>query len=564
MRPDTGKHISQLFCISLFFIFNLLPLAAQDAGTVGAETAVETEAASGSRTIAIVPIIPQGAPDYTALVMNRLLQQNMDRTEALESTLLTEAEIPSADGIDMYDDPEVLVQALSSLGRLNNSRYVAAGTINKQGSQYRIKMVIVDAEKNRLVMRDENTAVGLQDVDRVVRKITDAVIAREFPAVVREKVQEMRKAEARENARMRDDLAALEELAEEDPEAAIKKLPETVQRAVTEKAKQEVVQEEIEQLYEQEKTETRNARIRKWQKYAMLGGYGFRFLSDMLLDMSSQSRMKSLRSWSLYMNDYLSSDPYNEYRHFHESSNAMAVSSYIMGSLGSGALGYSYMYMLDDVIEIKKGSRNLLALANTLYLSGRGLSYLSGTLGYLSMDMYDLYIGEHSTPEEISDRYDTYRTSHLIYEISRYTSLSLQLAGAAGIAALYLLPGEKEQLVLSDSSGFQLGLGNILSGAGAICGQVALNLYAQGIESSIKARSPSGNPDADVSEMFNTYALTTGAGAAALYTVSAVVTAKAIKNGNSKKTAHSERRMPFTIAVVPAEHGMTVGFQVRR
>jgi len=581
--PYSMRRLGKIFFILLMSFVFLLPAAAQEGGSNGegpavpAESGSETAAADAAggpavepRTISIVPMIAEEAPGYTALVLTRLVQQNFDRTEALDSSLLTEDVLPAEEGLSVYEDPAELVDALGSLGRQNGSRYVAAGTITRRGTQFRIKMIVVDAENGREVLTEEKTAIGLEDLDRLVRGVTDSLIAKEFPAVVQEKVKEMRKTEAQENARIRDDLAALEVLAEEDPDEAIKRLPETVQRAVTEKAKEQVVQEEIEQLYEQEKKETQAARLRQWQKYGMLTGYGFRFLADMTLDMSIQSRIRSLRSWSLYMNDYLSYDPYDEYRHFLRSSNGMVIGSYISGSLGSGGLAYAYMYMLDDVIEIRRGTRDLLALANTLYLSGRGLSYLSGTFGYLSMDMYDRYISEHSNPTAISDRYDTYRNWHLVYEISRYTSLSLQLAGAAGIAAIYFWPGEKEQLILSDRAGFQLGLSNILSGAGAVCGQVALNLYAQGIESSIKARSPSGNPDADVSMMFNTYAMTFGVGAIALYTTSAVIADRAIRNGLSSadgaEAAQADRRtLPFAVAVVPAPAGgMTVAFEVRR
>ena len=579
--PYSMRRPGKIFFILLMSFVFRLPAAAQEGGPDGEGPAVPAESGSGTaaaddgsavepRTISIVPMIAEEAPGYTALVLTKLVQQNFDRTEALTSSLLSDDVLPAEEGLSVYEDPAALVDALGSLGRQNGSRYVVAGTITRRGTQFRIKMIVVDAENGREVLTEEKTAIGLEDLDRLVRGVTDSLIAKEFPAVVQEKVQEMRKTEAQENARIRDDLAALEVLAEEDPEEAIKKLPETVQRAVTEKAKEQVVKEEIEQLYEQEKKETQAARLRKWQRYGMLTSYGFRFVSDMTLDMSIQSRIRSLRSWSLYMNDYLSYDSYEEYRHFHESSNGMVISSYILGSLGSGGLAYANMYMLDDVIEIRKGSRELLALANTLYLSGRGLSYISGSLGYFSMDMYDRYIGEHSNPSEISDRYDTYRNWHLVYEISRYTSLSLQLAGAAGIAAIYFWPGEKEQLILSDQAGFQLGLSNILSGAGAICGQVAINLYAQGIESSIKARSPSGNPDADVSMMFNTYAVTFGMGAIALYTTSAVIADRAIRNGLSSadgaEAARTDRRtLPFAVAVVPAPAGgMTVAFEVRR
>jgi len=534
------------------------------------DPAGSNEAPEEARSVSIIPMMVSEAPRYTALVLTKLVQQNFDRTEALETTLLMDLELPEDEALAAYDNPALLLDTLTAIGAEKGSRYVAAGTISLLGAQYQIRMTIVDAEQNRTALSGTKTAVGLEDVDAVVRAFTDELIAAEFPAVVQEQVREMRKTEAKENARLRDDLAALEQLAEDDPDEAIKQLPETIQRAVAEKAKEEVVQEEIEELYEKEKEETREARIRMWQKYGMLGAYGFRFISDMTLDASIQSGVRSLRAWSLYMNDYDSEWTYEEYRNFHESSNIMVTTSYINGTLGSGALTYAYWYMFDDVMEIRKGTRTILAISNALYLSGRAASYLSGAAGYYSMDRYNQYIGEHpdlpeeETQEKIGDAYDDYRSMHQLYEISRYTALSMQLLGAAGMAVSYFWPGEREVLVQSNRAGFQLGLSNVLSGAGAICGQVALNLYAQGLESKIKADSPTGNPEADVSRMFNTYSISFGVGALALYTGSAFFAYKGIVSEPDRKIAGRERKLPFYMVLAPADGGMTLAFEVRR
>ncbi|MDZ7794337.1 MAG: hypothetical protein U5P10_11800 [Spirochaetia bacterium] len=533
------------------------------------------EAQNKPETIMVVPIVPQGAPRYTGMLMTKLVEQNFSRTEALSpSVLAQDMVITSREGeLSEELDPQERNSRLIELGTQQGVRYVAAGAISKDGSNYHFRMIVVDVQQERRVLSGEKTAVGLENVDRIVRAFTDELISAEFPKVVQERVQQIREEEADEDEELREDLADLEQIAEEDPEEAIRRLPEKVQKAVAAKAKEqakdeareEVVQEEIQNLYDKEKEEQRIARARKIQKYSMLSGYGFQYLSNTLVDAAIQTNMRALKSWSLYMNDVLWMNPYDEYRHFHGVYTGLNIGSYVLGGLGSGALAYSYLNLRDDVLFIRKGTRGLLAISNNIYIAGRASSLVSGGIGFYSMELYNNYMNENGSPDEITDKYDEYRDMHFIYEISRYTALSLQTLGAIGITAAYFWPGEKEQLMLSESAGFQLGLSNIFSGAGTVLTQVALNLYTQAIESSISANSPFGNPEADPSPMYKTYALTAGLSALAMYSTAAVLSTKAITDRAYSEVVEEAREgTPFAVAVVPDPRGITVSFEVRR
>ena len=575
---SVNRHRYLLAVSALFFVVAVLSAQDQASATEPGERSPEGSDEIQAESVLLVPIIPRNAPRYTGLLLTKLVQENFTRTEVLTPTVTEPPELsaPVEESPPVELDPDEITSRLTEIGRQQGNRYVAAGTITKSGAQYQIKMIVVDAESGRSVLTSEQTAVGLEDVDRAVMDITDEFIAAEFPVAVQQKVQEIRRAEAQGDAELREDLADLEKIAEEDPEEAIKRLPEKVQKAVTEKAKEqakeeareEVVQEEIQTLYEQEKEQKRIARARKIQKYAMLSGYGLQYLSNTLVDASIQSNMRAIKSWSLYMNDVLWMDPYDEYRHFHGVYTGLNIGSYVLGGLGSGALSYSYLNLRDDVLFIRKGTRRLLAVSNALYHAGRVTSLVSGGIGYYSMERYNDYMTEHDNPDEIEKKYDEYRDMHFIYEISRYSALSLQTLGAIGIVASYFWPGEKEQLVLSDSAGFQLGLSNIFSGAGTVLTQVALNLYTQAIESSISANSPFGNPDADPSVMYKTYALTAGLSALAMYSTAAVISTRAIVNRSDRAfdgvAAEDRRNAPFVVAIAPAPRGVTVSFEVRR
>ncbi|MCF7948861.1 MAG: hypothetical protein K9M94_09780 [Spirochaetia bacterium] len=533
------------------------------------------EAQNKAKTVMIVPIVPQGAPRYTGLLMTKLVEQNFARTEVLAPSVLAQDLVTTARVGDLAEelDPQERNSRLIELGSQQGVRYVAAGAISKAGSNYKFTMIVVDSQQERTVISSEKTAVGLKNVDRIVSAFTDELISAEFPEVVQERVQQIRAEEAGADEELREDLADLEQIAEEDPEEAIKRLPEKVQKAVAEKAKEqakdeareEVVQEEIQNLYNKEKEEQRIARARKIQKYAMLSGYGLQYLSNTLVDAAIQTNMRAIKSWSLYMNDVLWMDPYEEYRHFHGVYTGLNIGSYVIGGLGSGAAAYSYLNLRDDVLFIRKGTRGLLAISNNIYLAGRASSLVSGGIGFYSMELYNEYMNEHNSAAEITDKYNEYRDMHSVYEISRYTALSLQTLGAIGITASYFWPGEKERLVLSDSAGFYLGLSNIFSGAGTVLTQVALNLYTQAIESSISANSSFGNPEADPSPMYKTYALTAGLSALAMYSTAAVLSTKAITDRVYSEVAEENRQtLPFAVAVVPAPRGVSVSFEVRR
>ena len=564
----------QLIIAAILMLCSPLSVFSQTQEAQKDEAQNNTQPQIQAKTVMVVPIVPQGAPRYTGLLMTKLVEQNFARTEVLSPSVLAQDIAATTRVSELAEelDPQERISRLIELGAQRGVRYVAAGAISKEGSNYQFKMLIVDVQKERSVLSSEKTAVGLENVDRLVMALTDELISKEFPKAVQERVQKISAAEVDEDEELREDLADLEQIAEEDPEEAIRRLPEKVQKAVAEKAKEqakdeareEVVQEEIQNLYDKEKEEQRIARARKIQKYSMLSGYGFQFLSNTFVDAAIQTNMRALKSWSLYMNDVLWMNPYDEYRHFHGAYTGLNIGSYVIGGLGSGAVAYSYLNLRDDVLFIRKGTRRLLAISNNLYLAGRVYSLASGGIGFYSMELYNDYMSEHSNPDEIAKKYDEYRDMHFFYEISRYTALSLQTLGAIGITASYFWPGEKEQLLLSDTAGFQLGLSNIFSGAGTVLTQVALNLYTQAIESSISANSPFGNPEADPSPMYKTYALTAGLSALAMYSTAAVLSTKAIVNRSGGEVAKKDRGVPFAVAVAPAPRGITVSFEVRK
>ncbi len=187
------------------------------------------------------------------------------------------------------------------------------------------------------------------------------------------------------------------------------------------------------------------------------------------------------------------------------------------------------------------------------------------------MQSYDKYLVETDT-SDISDKYDAYRLSHLLYETTRYTSYGLKLLGLAGTVAAFTVYSGDEPFVESDSSRSLMGFSHILAGAAAVSAHMALNTYARGIEGGITARSPSGNPEADPAKLYGGYTIAFATAAAGLYTASFLTEYRALMGASRKKERKSAAadggtgnagRRDFSMAFLPYRDGFSVNFSIR-
>jgi TolB-like protein len=556
------RNSHSVSCNRNFLIAGVLLLYA---GSLFAQEAVDQ---FQPESIAVAPIIARDAPRYSALLLTKLVQENFRRTEVFTPTVLSEESLA---GMSADFDPQKITARLTELGNQQGTRYVAAGTVTKRGAQYQIKMVVVDSEQGRRVLSTEQTAVGLEDVDRAVMDITDELIAAEFPAAVQEKVRKIRQAESAEDAELREDLADLEKIAEEDPEEAIKRLPEKVQKAVAEKAKEqakdeareEVVQEEIQTLYEEEKEQKRIARARKIQKYSLYGLYGLRFLGDVFDTVSVQTRMQEAQYWSAYM-----VEPhgfYDQYRYFNRRLRPQVSVGYVLGGLSSNGLGAAHLLYYPDIITVSETGRKVLAVSQAAYTLGAIGTMTAGLFGIDSMVGFtDYYTTERASVGQtgIDKAYDDYREEHLYYHWTQIGAYSFQTLGIIGTAAALFWPGEKQPLHLTKRGQNLVGLGNFLYGAAAFARNVALNFALREAEERISAdvlEVPYENAPANYYEKI---AITSSIAAFSLYSASALSTVWGLLESRDNETPNIETNNFFWGFIPYGDKGITLHFDV--
>ncbi len=573
--PSASLHTYFLAVCVLLCTTSLISAQDQAAATEPGERSPVGSDEIQAESVLLVPIIPRNAPRYTGLLLTKLVQENFTRTEVLTPTVTETPDLsaPVEEFPPVELDPDEITTRLTEIGRQQGNRYVAAGTITKRGAQYQIKMTVVDAESGRSVLTSEQTAVGLEDVDRAVMDITDEFIAAEFPAAVQKKVQEIRRAEAQEDAELREDLADLEKIAEEDPEEAIKRLPEKVQKAVTEKAKEqakeeareEVVQEEIQTLYEQEKEQKRIARARKIQKYSLVGLYSLRLATDFIDSMSTQRRMQSLYYWSAYLRDpYF----YDIYRELNRSVNGFSMSSYIMGTLSSAGLGTAHLLYYPDLIQLSTTGRDIMLISQILYSAGAMSGFASGLIGIDSAVDFGEYFSLNNSTGSLSqsdfdNAYEKYNKSHSYYYWVKIGSLSLQTAGLIGTAAALFIPGETQPLFITERGKRFISAGNYLYGVASVARTIALNYMMRGAEERINADARGLPVSHTAADYYNDVALGSSITAFSCYTASVVFTVLGLLSQDNSPPASIEASN-FKWGFIPyGKDGVSLSFNLR-
>ena len=531
------------------------------------------EAPKKAKTVLVVPVVPQGAPRYTGLLMTKLVEQNFARTEVLSPSVLAQDLVTTARVGELAEelDPQERNSRLIELGTQQGVRYVAAGAISKNGSNYSFRMIIVDVQQERRVLSSEKSAAGLENVDRIVRAFTDELISAEFPEVVQERVQQIRAEDADEDEELREDLADLEQIAEEDPEEAIRRLPEKVQKAVAEKAKEqakdeareEVVQEEIQNLYDKEKEEKRIARARKIQKYSLYGLYGLRFFADIFDTISVQTRIQEAQYWSAYLVE--PQGFYDQYRYFNERLSPQVGLGYVLGALSSNGIGAAHLLYYPDIIRVSETGRTVMAFSQAAYTIGAMGTMSAGLFGIDSMvEFTDYYTTEWAAVGQtgIDKAYSEYRDEHLYYHWTQIGAYSFQTLGIIGTAASLFWPGEKQALHLTKRGQNLVGLGNFLYGAASFTRNIALNFALRETEERISADVRGIVYENTAAGYYETIAVTSSVAAFTLYTASAVSTVWGLLESKDTETPSIEAKNFFWGFIPYGETGMTLNFDL--
>src|SRR6056297_3985302 len=86
----------QLIIAAIFMLCAPLSVFSQAREAQKSEPKNNTQPQIQARTVMVVPIVPQGAPRYTGLLMTKLVEQNFARTEVLLPSVLAQDLVTAA------------------------------------------------------------------------------------------------------------------------------------------------------------------------------------------------------------------------------------------------------------------------------------------------------------------------------------------------------------------------------------------------------------------------------------------------------------------------------------
>jgi hypothetical protein len=371
---------------------------------------------------------------------------------------------------------------------------VLFGRIEKRGAIYLLTTDMYNSSDGSLFLRGEENAVGLEDIDlaaeNITREISRKLLPEEKHAQVEQKLDE--EAALREQTSGGESLSSFEELAKNDPEAALEKVDEGTRQAIREKvkedvkeeARQEVVEEEIQKLYAEEKETERQRKIRLWQFWSNVGFTGLDYWASVSGMIATQNRLDSGKAWGSYMYGLWSGyDPYESYWNEYNHSKGFLISSEVSEVLSYTGRSIAQIYYNPVNIGIPAEGRDWYRASIIAKTLADYTAFGSGMLGYEALRTYNGYqemIKEDPQPiVKMNESYDEYRTLYNLYRYGSITSYAMLGFGGTAVALALLSDGEHEALVQSRRARFFYMLGQGLSGAGNVSSGIALGYRAR-------------------------------------------------------------------------------------
>lgn len=469
-------------------IFLIIYLAVTTAGF--SQDAKEGEAEETKPVLAIIPVFSRDVPVYIPKVVDKLLDAKIEKIgtySIMDRDLLQ----------GFLDDNGIVLKRLPGIDDLKKysdkigADQILLGRVGPEGEGYSLETKVFDVEKGEIILSDTETAPNLRGLDQAVDSLTRRIVQQIFPPEVVTEVEKVldEEKDTKKEAQVKESIESFAELVEKDPDKALEMFDEPARKALEDKVKEKVVHEEIQNLFEQEKEEKARAAKRKRQLWTVFGLETFNQIGNLFNSLAEYERLDSLLYWNKYMNNQFSDDPYSSYTRSVKDYGGFLSQRYILSGIGTAAKGFVIGYMLDDTLSFTPLGRKIFAVSYGLNTLGNAVSTLTTQLGYISLHYYLEYANADS---DFTVKYNKYRDSLVWSEISRYTAYGFWGLGYTGMIVSSLLPGEKEGMIVSESSRSLLKWGSFITGAGVFASGIAMNYRGIAEESWITVNSPSG------------------------------------------------------------------------
>lgn len=428
------------------------------------------------KNIVIVPLEGQDVPLYIPMIVERLFSAKIDKTgaylifdrEAFDSILKeNEIELPG----------NITDKIALEIGSKLEINHVLYGKIVKNNDKFVISTKIMDSQSGIVIYEDTEISSDLRGLESAVTRLTRNLLKKVLPEEEVSKIEQtLDDAEQTEKeAEIVESISVFEKLAEENPEEALALVGESAREAIIETVREDLVDEELQILFSNEKAEVALSKKRKRQFWTMFTLEGFNQLGNLAGSLAASENTASLYSWSNYMNDNFTNDPYDLYLEKFTTYQELQLVNYIFSVGGNTGLTLSHAFFLNDVYSFSKAGRQVYALSYALNILGNAVSVLTNQLSFQSLNYYSKY---NAATNNFTSPYENYRDLYELSQIARYTTYSLWGVGLTGMLTASLLPGEKEPFILSSRARLM----HILGGAFLSVGNVttALSVDYQG------------------------------------------------------------------------------------
>ena len=546
-----------LIYIILFLTLGSVITSFAEEGT-GTDAGIDKNAKPG---IILVPLGGEDVASYIPMIVDRLFEAKIDKTEAYAIFTRVElAAILKENDITLPDN--ITDETARKIGERLGMDQVLYGSISLDGSDFVINSKIMDVETGFVISDNTERTQDIKGLEVAVGKLTRSIVQTVLPAeAVAEAVQTLDAAEQTDKeADVQESITAFEKLAEEDPEQALEMVGEPAREALKETVREEIVDEEVQNLFDQEKAEKK----RKWQFWTVVGLESFVQLGNIFGAAAVDYRLESSLHWSNYMNNIFIDDPYRSYRDTLDSSQGNQVANYLFTGGANFGLAYAYKTFPDDLFSLSSNGRRIFTISNMMQISGYMARTATSQLGFYAQRKYLEY---STATSDFTVKYEAYRSAYLLPMITEYTRTGLWTLGIAGMVTAALLPGEKTPLILSDKSRKYLFWGQTLVSIGNLTSGMATNFRGKAEEYWISDNSPSGTigessylADYITSQIlyYSTYAIYIGG---AFFTYLGLTSDGAAPGDDS--VADNSLMGNFSFAIVPAGNGLTAVARLR-
>ncbi len=551
-----NRQLLPLYLILLLTLFAVFPVSAEDG--VGTKAVIEE---NDKTAIILVPLAGRDVPSYIPMIVDRLFDSKLDKTQAYSIFNQEEfSAILDKEGIDL---PKIITEDIAlQIGRRLEMGQVLFGVVSKENDEFVIKTRILDVESGKVISKDSERAGNIKALEGAVGRLTRSIVQTVLPEeAVAVAVESLDSAEqTAKEVDTQESISAFEKLAEEDPDQALEMVGEPAREALKETVREDIVDEEIQDLFEQEKAERR----RKWQFWTVVGLESSIQLGNIFGAAATDLRIESLQYWSNYMNSIFIDDPYRNYRDLLERSQGNQFANYLFTGGANFGLAYAYKTFPDDLFTFTGPGRKIFAISNMMQISGYMTQAASAHLGYYAQRKYLEY---STATSDFTEKYEDYRIAYVWPMIAEYTRTGLWTLGIAGMVTAALLPGEKTPMILSDKSRKYLTWGQTMISIGNLTSGMATNFRGKAEEYWISDNSSSGTigessylVDYITSEVlyYSTYAIYIG-GAVLTY----LGLSSDSSGGGADKVAGDSLMGNLSFGIVPAENGVTAVARLR-